>query len=77
MTQKSLEEIYTDVVKPLPLPERFKLAQMILNDISPRAIVDYSEEWTEEDMRDITIYSLQYAARSFGEVEEETDVECR
>ena len=43
----------------------------ILNDIPPRAVVDYSEEWTEEDMRDLTIYSLRYAAQSFGEEEGE------
>ena len=43
----------------------------------PQAVVDYSEEWTEEDMRDLTIYSLRYAARSFGEEEEEEDAEGR
>ena len=67
MTQTTAEEIYSQVVKPLPPSERFKLATMILNDISPQSVVDYSEEWTEEDMRDLAIYSLRYAAQSFGE----------
>ena len=67
MTKTAAKEVYSQVVKTLPPSERFKLAAMILNDISPRAVVDYSEEWTEEDMRDFTIYSLRYAAHSFGE----------
>jgi hypothetical protein len=71
MTKTTAEEVYSQVVKTLPPSERFKLATMILNDIPPRAVVDYSEEWTEEDMRDLTIYSLRYAARSFGEEEGE------
>jgi hypothetical protein len=71
MEQTRAEAIYNQVIKSLPPSERFKLATMILNDIHPRAIVDYSEEWTEEDMRDLTIYSLRYAAQSFGEEEEE------
>lgn len=41
------EAIYEQIVKPLPTPERFKLAQLILTDIPSRAVVDYSEEWTE------------------------------
>jgi hypothetical protein len=60
-TKTTAEEVYSQVVKPLPPSERFRLATMILNDISPRAVVDYSDEWTEEDTRDLTIYSLRYA----------------
>ena len=67
MTKTTAEEVYSQVVKTLPPSERFELATMILNDIPPRAAVDYSEEWTEEDMRDLTIYSLRHATYSFGE----------
>lgn len=77
MAQMTVKEIYNQMVKPLPSSERFELATLILNDIPPLAVVDYSEEWTEEDMRDLTIYSLRYAAQSFGEEEEETNVEAR
>jgi hypothetical protein len=56
----------------MPPSERLKLATMILNDIPPQAVVDYSEEWSEEDMRDLTAHTFRYAAESFGEeVEEE------
>jgi hypothetical protein len=67
MAQTTAEEVYSQVVKPMPLPERLKLATMILNGIPSRAVVDYSEEWTEEDIRDATLYSLRRAAWSFGE----------
>ncbi|MBI4639847.1 MAG: hypothetical protein HY731_04090 [Candidatus Tectomicrobia bacterium] len=73
MKQTTAEAIYNQMVKTLPPSERLKLATLILNDIPPRAVVDYSEEWTEEDMRDLMIYSLRYAAKSFGEEEEEGD----
>jgi len=71
MAQRTVEEVYGQVVKLLPVSDRFKLATLILNDIPPQAVVDYSEEWTEEDIRDLTIYSLRYAAQSFGEEEED------
>ena len=72
MAQMIAEEIYSQVVKPLPPSERLKLATMILNDIPPHAVVDYSEEWTEEDMRDVTLYSFRRAAQSFGEERDDT-----
>ena len=64
------EAIYDQIVKPLPTPERFKLAQLILSDIPSRAVVDYSEEWTEEDMRDFALATLRYADMVLGEWEE-------
>jgi hypothetical protein len=33
--------------------------------------VDYSDEWSEEDMRDFTLHSLRRAAESFGEEAED------
>jgi hypothetical protein len=66
-TQTAADEIYVQIVKPLPPSERLKLATMILNGIPPLSVVDYSEEWTEEDMRDFTAHSMRYAAESFGE----------
>jgi hypothetical protein len=69
------EEIYSRLVKALPLSERLKLATMILNDIPPQSVVDYSDDWSEEDMRDLTAHSMKYAAQSFGEEEEEESAE--
>jgi hypothetical protein len=68
-TPASAEEVYAQVVKALPPSERYKLATMILNDIPPQSVVDYSDEWSEEDMRDFTAHSWRCAARSLGEEE--------
>ena len=60
MAQANAEKVYSQVVKPLPLSERLKLATLILNDIPSQAVVDYAEEWTEEDMRDFSDHSWNY-----------------
>lgn len=70
MAQMTAKEIYNQVVKPLPVSERFELATMILNDIHPRAIVDYSEEWTEEDYRDFAMASWDYITQRLEEAEQ-------
>lgn len=67
ITPASAEEVYSQVVKSLPPSERLRLATMILNDIPPQSVVDYSDEWSEEDMRDLTTHTFRYAAESFGE----------
>jgi len=71
MAQTTAEEVYSQAVKPLPLPERLKLATMILNDIPPRAVVDYSEEWTEEDYRDFSAASWAYITQRLEEEEKD------
>ena len=34
--------------------ERFELATLLLKDIPPHSVVDYSTEWSDEDLRDFT-----------------------
>jgi hypothetical protein len=48
----SVQELYQHAIKPLSPRERLKLATLILNDIPPQAVVDDSDEWSEEDHRD-------------------------
>ncbi len=69
MEQTTAEAIYSQVVKPMPPSERLKLATLILNDIPPRSVVDYSEEWTEEDRRDFAAASWAYITRKLEEEE--------
>lgn len=69
MVQTTAEEVYSQVVKSLPLSERLKLATLILNDIPPQAVVDYSEEWTEEDYRDFAAASWAYITHRLEEEE--------
>lgn len=59
-TEHMAEEIYQQVVKTLTPPQRLKLAAMILNDIPPEALVDYSDAWSDEDIRDFNTAAWNY-----------------
>ena len=50
----TVNQLYEQAIKPLAPAERLRLAILILNDIPPESVVDYSDEWSEEDMRDMT-----------------------
>ncbi len=50
----TISELYQQSVKPLSAADRLRLAALILNDIPPQSVVDYSEEWTEEDLADFS-----------------------
>jgi hypothetical protein len=63
----NVDQLYESAVKPLPTTDRLRLATLILNNIPPEAVVDYSDEWTEEDMRDLTAYSVRHLDESLGE----------
>jgi hypothetical protein len=58
----TIEEIYHESIKPLPPSERFRLATLILNEISPQSVVDIRDAWDEEDTRDVTAYSARVFA---------------
>jgi hypothetical protein len=67
-------ELYETRLKPLPVVERLQLAEMLVRDLirsAPRWMVDYSEEWSDDDLADFTRASLAYAAESFGEEEDD------
>ena len=63
----TIEDIYNQTVKPLPASDRLRLATLILNDLSPHSVVDYSDEWSAEDQREATLHSLRRASVSLGE----------
>jgi hypothetical protein len=71
----TIEEIYDEAIKPLPPSERFRLATLILNEISPQSVVDIRDAWNEQDMRDITAYSARLFAAEYSE--EDNLVETR
>jgi hypothetical protein len=53
-----------------------ELTQLLVNDLlksAPRWTVDFSYEWSDEDLADFTRASFAHAAESFGE-EEDDDV---
>lgn len=61
-----VEELYNQVVRRLPVKERLRLAALILNGLVPVS-VEESEAWSEEDLRDLTRASLEYAAQAHEE----------
>ena len=50
----SVAELYNTTIKPLTAPQRLQLARMILEGIPPQSIVDYNDEWTEEDLAEFS-----------------------
>ena len=66
----TVSQIYEKSIKPLPEAERRELATLILADIPPQQMPGYSGEWSEEDMRALTAFSLAYAQTAYPEDEE-------
>ncbi len=64
----NVNQIY-ETIRPLPVVERLRLATLILNDISPQCIVDYNEEWSEEDYRDFNKTGWGYIDKRLEEAE--------
>ena len=56
----TVQEMYDCSIKPLPPSERLRLAQLILNGIPASAVVDYSEDWSEDDLRDFNRASWEH-----------------
>jgi hypothetical protein len=64
----SAHELYSSAVEPLSAPERLRLATLILEGLTADALgVDYSDAWSEQDLRDVSAYSQQQAGELLGE----------
>lgn len=63
------KEIYESAIRPLPPRERLNLAALILSDLtqpdSPE--IDYSDSWSEEDIRDLTNFVVAEAEKAYPE----------
>jgi len=71
-------EIYEKQVKPLPVADRLQLARLIMDDLAetaPRWIVDESDNWSQEDLYDLSRASLVYAYRTLKDNAD--DIEAR
>jgi hypothetical protein len=66
------QEVFTETVRVLPPTERLRLAALILQELAQTdmAVVDASSVWSEQDQRDVTAFSLQYAATLYPEEDE-------
>ncbi|MFM6060226.1 MAG: hypothetical protein ACKPBT_19235 [Microcystis aeruginosa] len=66
------QEVYNQVVCHLSSGERLRLATIILNELvgqQQQPSLDQSDTWTEEDEIDLVNFSLNYAAKTFCDVE--------
>jgi hypothetical protein len=77
-TDKTIQEIYQNIVTILPLSDRLRLAALILNDLTQQNIdvIDTSDTWTEQDQLELMSFSLQYANSLFLDDEEIDFVGC-
>ena len=62
-------ELYQTYVQEMPILERLQLVRLILDDLmatSQAWLVDESDVWSDEDIEDLTRYTLAYATQSLG-----------
>ena len=64
------QDLYSEHVQALPPPQQLRLATMILQGLDAAAAMTvdhYSDEWSDEDLRDAAKFSLRHATERFGE----------
>ncbi|CAD5984334.1 hypothetical protein NO976_04414 (plasmid) [Planktothrix agardhii] len=68
----SIDEIYDQIIDNFLPAERLRLATLILNNLVEQnaGVIDKGHTWTEEDISDLTDFSLQYAATAYNHNEE-------
>jgi hypothetical protein len=65
------QEIYNQITNTLSLTERLRLASLLLDDLKKQnvSVIDDGNDWTDEDIEDITRISMDYANRLYPEGE--------
>ncbi len=64
---QTAHEVFLETVQQLPQNEQLRLAAMILQELKQ---VEQSDKWSEQDQKDLTTVSLQYAAELYPEEED-------
>ena len=60
-----IQDLYDTRVKPMPPAERLQLARLIIDDLaSSEKPLDVSDDWSDDDLADLTAYSAQNATKS-------------
>ena len=66
----TVDDLYRETIRLLPAADRLRLATMILNDIPPQSVIDYSEDWSDEDLRDFRTAGLRHIDTVLGDEED-------
>jgi hypothetical protein len=63
------QEIYASQVSLLAPSEQLRLATLILDELTKTAAskLDFSDEWSDQDLHDLAAFSLQHSVKSIGE----------
>ena len=67
----NIDQLYQQALQSLAPSERLRLATMLLETVSPAVVVDQSEEWSEQDIREYRDHCRR--RRAAPEIGEETD----
>lgn len=72
MMLTKINEIYDLCIQVLPSSDRVRLATLLMNNFVQQelAVIDESDTWTEEDISDLSTFSLQYAATIYPDDED-------
>ena len=65
----SVESLYQDQIRKMPIAERLRLAWLIMDDLAESAVawlVDSSDAWSRQDLYDLGRSSTKYAGMSHG-----------
>ena len=59
------QDIYSTAVTSLSPAEQLRLASLILNGLSGSSeTVDYSDSWSDEDLQDLTAFSVEHVSKT-------------
>ena len=69
----TVEQIYEETIRPLPAGDQIQLALRIMREHAGTGRLDYSEEWTDDDLREFAAAGqalIERRLREEGETED-------
>lgn len=61
------QDVYSTTVTSLPPAEQLRLASLILSGLSSSSEkIEYSDSWSDEDLQDLTAFSVDHASKTVG-----------
>ena len=70
----SVESLYQNQIRGLPIVERLRLARLIMDDLAESAsdwVIDSSDAWSQQDLYDLSRASGKYAGRVIADKDED------